>query len=123
MARPKLDLDEGQIFKLASIQCTMGEIAAVMKCSVDTLENRYSEVIKRGREDGKSSLRKAQFKKALEGNATMLIWLGKFYLGQKEEINFTSSEPDVRALLEKWEVTAKKKGSYKYPGKSEKPGE
>jgi hypothetical protein len=99
----------------------MGEIAAVMKCSVDTLENRYSEVIKIGREEGKQSLRRAQWKKALEGNPAMLIWLGKFYLGQKEEINFTSSEPDVRALLEKWEVTAKKKSDFTHLGKPQKP--
>ena len=121
--RPKKELDAEQIRELASIQCTDSEIAAVMRVHVDTIRDNYSTIIKEGREDGKKSLRRAQFKKALEGNPAMLIWLGKFYLGQKEEINFTSSEPDVRALLEKWEVTAKKKGSYQYPGKPEKAGE
>jgi hypothetical protein len=120
-ARPKKDLDIEQIKELAHIQCTMTEIAAVMRCSVDTLERKYADVIKEGKENGKKSLRRAQFAKALEGNPAMLIWLGKFYLGQKEEINFTSSEPDVRALLERWEVTAKKKSDYSRIGKPDKP--
>ena len=111
--RPKLVLDERQIRELASIQCTMGEIAAVMGCSVDTLDRNYAEIISRGRDEGKMSLRRAQWNKAVkDGNPAMLIWLGKFYLGQKEEINFTSSEPDVRALLEKWEVVAKRKSDF-----------
>ena len=42
----------------------------------------------------------------------MLIWLGRFHLSQREEINFTSSEPEVRQLLEQWEVAAKKKSSF-----------
>jgi hypothetical protein len=84
MARPRLELDEDQIEKLAMINCSLAEIASVMRCSVDTLE-RYSEVIKRGRENGKSSLKKKQFEVAMKGNVTMLIWLGKIVLGQKEE--------------------------------------
>lgn len=112
VGRPKKELDVEQIRELAMIQCTDGEIAAVMRVSVDTITRNYAEMIKEGRENGKSSLRRAQYKLALTGNAQMLIWLGRFYLGQKEEINFTSSEPDVRALLEKWEVSAKKKSEF-----------
>lgn len=119
--RPRKELDIEQIKELAHIQCTDTEIAAVMRCSVATLHDNFFEIIKEGREHGKMSLRRAQFKKALEGNPAMLIWLGKFYLGQKEEINFTSSEPDVRALLEKWEVTAKKKSDYTHLGRAQKP--
>jgi len=120
MGRPKKELDEEQIRELASIQCTNGEIAAVMRCNVDTLHDRFSDVIKDAREAGKTSLRRAQFKKAMEGNPALLIWLGKFYLGQKEEINFTSNEPDVKALLEKWDITVKKKSDFSKIGKVEK---
>jgi len=119
--RPKKELDAEQIKELALIQCTDSEIAAVMRVNVDTIRDNYSAIIKEGREHGKSSLRRAQFKKALEGNPAMLIWLGKFYLGQKEEITFTSSEPEVRQLLERWEVTAKKKADFSKLGKAEKP--
>ena len=42
----------------------------------------------------KTSLRRAQFELAMKGNPTMLIWLGKQYLGQKErtEVKFNASE-------------------------------
>jgi hypothetical protein len=102
--RKRLELDERQIHALAEIQCTMIEIASVMGCSVDTLERRFADVIKNGRESGKSSLRRMQFKKAMEGNPTMLIWLGKHYLGQKEEVRLSTNEPEVRRLLAMWET-------------------
>ena len=104
MARPKLSLNVVQIKKLAEIQCTMSEIASVMDCSVQTLENSYLDIIKGAREGGKSSLRRAQWKKAMEGNPALLIWLGKHYLDQKESVNLTTSnEPEVRRLLNQWE--------------------
>ena len=52
MARPKLSLNVVQIKKLAEIQCTMSEIASVMDCSVQTLENSYLDIIKGAREGG-----------------------------------------------------------------------
>jgi len=97
--RKRLELDERQIHSLAEIQCTMIEIASVMGCSVDTLERRFADTIKSGRELGKSSLRRMQFKKAMEGNPTMLIWLGKHYLEQREEVRMSTNEPEVRRLL------------------------
>ena len=41
----------------------------------------------RGFAAGKMRLRKAQYRKALEGNPVMLIWLGKNVLGQKDDPN------------------------------------
>ena len=38
------------------------------------------------RDRGLLSLRRAQIRAALDGNPTMLIWLGKQMLGQKEPI-------------------------------------
>ena len=84
MARPKLLINEDQVHKLAAINCTMEEIAAVLDCSVDTLERRFAEIIKKGRDSGKMSLRRKQFEVALGGNVGMLIWLGKQLLGQKD---------------------------------------
>jgi AraC-like DNA-binding protein len=84
MARPKKVVDAEQVRQLAAIQCSVEEIGAVVGCSPDTLQRRFAAVIKEGRENGKSSLKKAQFKAALAGNTSMLIWLGKVVLGQKE---------------------------------------
>jgi len=83
-------------------------------CSVDTLERHYADVISEGREGGKASLRRAQWKKAVDdGNPSLLIWLGRFYLGQREEVTLNAgSETEVRKLLENWEVSAKKKTTF-----------
>ena len=48
IGRPRLQLDEEQIINLAKINCTMNEIASVMKCSVDSLERNFADIIKRG---------------------------------------------------------------------------
>lgn len=105
-----MQLDERQIKELSNMQCTMGEIAAVMGCSVDTLERRYAEVIKSGREAGKTSLRRAQWNKAIkDGNPSMLIWLGKHYLDQHDEIKLSATqEPEVRKLMNKLEYMGRK---------------
>lgn len=101
--RPKMKLDEQQIFQLAAFQCTLDEIAAVMKCCVETLVNNYKDLIHKGKEAGKTSLRRAQFRAAMNGNAAMLIWLGKQYLDQKDQREAISTfEPEVRQLLNKW---------------------
>ena len=44
-----------------------------------------------GNSSGKSSLRRAMYTKALEGNVVMQIWLSKQYLGMKERVE-TSEE-------------------------------
>ena len=120
VGRPRIELDERQIVELAKLQCSNEEIASVMGVSADTIVNNFSEAISRGREMGKVSLRKAQWDKAVkDGNPQMLVWLGRFYLRQREEISFSSSESDVRALLSQWEVTAKRR-SYFDRGRQQK---
>ena len=103
--RPRKDLDHKILRGLAEIQCTMIEIASVLNVSVDTLERNYADIIRQGKERGKSSLRRAQYKKAMEGHPAMLIWLGKHYLDQKDTVNLQSmsAEPDVRRLLQRWD--------------------
>lgn len=98
--RPKLDLDVVQIRELASMDCTMDEIASVLRCSVDTLHNNYSAYIKEGRESGRASVRKAQFDVAVKKhNPTMLIWLGKIRLGQREiDLDEQSQKGDVQEI-------------------------
>lgn len=84
MGRPRKVINEEQVVRLAKIHCTYEEIAAVVGCSTDTLKRRFADRIERGREAGKSSLRRLQFRAARKGNAALLIWLGKQHLGQKD---------------------------------------
>lgn len=82
--RPRLELDERQIFELAKINCTMKEIADVMDCSVSTLEKSFSGLINKGKASGKTTIRRAMWKAGIKGNVTMLIWLSKNLLGMHE---------------------------------------
>jgi hypothetical protein len=75
------------VYRLANIGCTDREIALWFDMSESTLRYNFSEILEKGREDLKQSLRRAQLKLALNGNAVMLIWLGKNILGQQENPN------------------------------------
>lgn len=92
MARPKKQVDEALLEKLASIQCTNEELANMVGVSIDTLLRRYATLIKRARDNGRKSLRRMQWEAAQKGNVTMLIWLGKQYLGQKDKIDFSEDD-------------------------------
>lgn len=87
----KIDLDV--VRRSAGIGCTVGEIAAVLGLSRATLYNymesnpEVQEAIDFGRENGRGTLRRMQWSGAESGNATMLIWLGKQLLGQREVTN------------------------------------
>ena len=90
--KPKLTLSDellAQLRALGGIQATVEECAAVLQVSLRTLQNFFIEcpdakdAHEAGKDNGKASLRRKQFAMA-ETNATMAIWLGKQYLGQKD---------------------------------------
>ena len=89
--RPRLEFDLRLVEDLGKIQSTQSELAAVLGCHLDTVKDRlrndpeFSAAYEKGLENGKSSLRRIQWKSALGGNTTMQIWLGKQYLGQQDK--------------------------------------
>ena len=85
--RPKKQIDYTTVEKLANIQCTQEEIASFLGVSSRTLlrDEKFKELFSKGRENGKMSLRRIQWKHA-EKSATMAIWLGKQYLGQTDKL-------------------------------------
>jgi hypothetical protein len=89
----KYKIDHDLVFKLASIHCSYEEIANVVGTSVPTLKKRFSNIIEKGRAEGKKSLRRAQFEAAVEKkDVRMLIWLGKQLLGQTDNTNDTEGQ-------------------------------
>ena len=94
--RPQHQLDYVTLDKLCGIMCTKEEIASLMEIDEDTLHNAlvrdghggFSVYYKNKSANGKMSLRRVQYQAAIEGNTTMLVWLGKQHLGQvdKQEI-------------------------------------
>jgi len=73
-----------EVFKLAQIGCKDTEIADWFGIDSNTLRYNFSAELTKGRAALNQSLRRAQINTALSGNATMLIWLGKQYLGQSD---------------------------------------
>ncbi len=96
--------DEQTLHKLrvlAEIQTTQGEAASVLGVSRKTL-NRFLKrdaaagaAWEAGRAAGLVTLRKNQFRIA-ETNATMAIWLGKQYLGQRDQPRGASTPESLR---------------------------
>jgi hypothetical protein len=80
-------INPDDVYRLAAIGCTTTEIARWFSIPEQTIRYNFSDIITNGREDLKQSLRHAQLKVALSGNAAMLIWLGKQILGQQENPN------------------------------------
>lgn len=90
--RPLTDIRKEEFEKLCAIQCTKPEIADWFRCSEDTIDRwcyreygvSFAVIYAQKRSVGRISLRRRQFQTAEKGNASMLIWLGKQYLGQTE---------------------------------------
>jgi hypothetical protein len=109
--RPKIQLDYNAIEKLSMMMCTQQEIASYLGCSVDTLQRdeKFCGLYKKGQDNGKMSLRRMQWESAKKGNVTMQVWLGKQYLGQRDNIEIESKElTKVEELLNKIDEEAKK---------------
>lgn len=111
VGRPRANIDRHQFESLCGLQCTQEEICnffgitdkTLTRWCRETYGKRFSEVFREKRELGRVSLRRNQWKLA-EKNATMAIFLGKNYLGQKDvqDINqeFTLLDKEASKLDE-----------------------
>lgn len=116
--RPRKEIDYDTLGKLCAIFCTGDECAEILGMSYETLNNRLREdfadaieadpdnvpdhladgfldYFKKHSARGRASLRKTQFKLATDDkkpNPTMLIWLGKQHLGQKDKVDHSSGD-------------------------------
>lgn len=99
--RPLTVINWKQVDQMCGIRCTGEEQAAILGISYDTLEAAckrekkmsFPDYFAQKSANGKMSLRRKQYSQAMEGNTTMLIWLGKNWLGQtdKQEIKQEAS--------------------------------
>ncbi len=85
-------IDLVELEKLCALQCTDEDIAAWFGCATKTIQRRkdeatFAEVMERGRGKGRVSLRRKQMELALAGDKTMLVWLGKQLLGQRDRFD------------------------------------
>ena len=77
-------IDRDLVFKLACIQCSDQEIAEVVGTSAANLRKRFSSLLDKGKEQGKQSLRRAMWEKAMNGDTRVQIFLSKQYLGMRD---------------------------------------
>tara|TARA_R110000737_G_scaffold350326_1_gene388956 strand:- start:303 stop:644 length:342 start_codon:yes stop_codon:yes gene_type:complete len=83
--RPKIDLDQEQVKRLAELQCTRKEIAYILGCSIDTIKRNAQDSLDYGYAAGKIKLRRAMFRNACENhNAAVQIFLAKNLLGMSD---------------------------------------
>lgn len=95
VGRDKKIIDPEDVQGLAEIGCNDREIADWFGIAENTLRYNFSAELTKGKEGLKQKLRRAQLRVALDGNATMLIWLGKNILLQSD--NPTQTQ-DVKPL-------------------------
>ena len=123
MARPKsIDINnpevKTQVELFGQLCATQQEMADWFDCTLRTIEREMSvlkdeggkpvlddngnetisefcRVYKKAQAKSKTSLRRIQMSKALEGDNVLLIWLGKQLLNQKDRQDFTSGDKPI----------------------------
>ena len=93
--KPLEDIDAEVVERLASIHCTVPEIASVVGCSKKTIERFFMSEVRHGRQHGKMSLKRTMFKIALGGDTKMLIWLSKQHLGMKDNRHVADEQKQI----------------------------
>jgi hypothetical protein len=103
--RKRNPIDLVALEAMCSVFATDVEIASFFGVHVDTIGNLkkrepYASTIAKGKAKGKLSLRRAQFDAAIKGNATMLVWLGKQVLGQRDELEVLGASAGAPPKIE-----------------------
>ncbi len=104
--RPYKDIDRALFEKLCGIHCTEAEICDVLDTTDKTLSGwckrtyrlSFSDAYKKFAAHGNASLRRAQYQAAVAGNPTLLIWLGKQYLDQRDDAGARAEEAAQSAV-------------------------
>jgi hypothetical protein len=108
MTKPQIPIDWKIVDELLMCGCLGTEVAAHFGIHPDTLYLRCDELYKmtfsayaaQKRSHGQAMVRLAQFQKALgmskKGDNTLLIWLGKNMLGQKDQPTAMDVTDDVK---------------------------
>lgn len=100
--RTKRDISvEKQVEKLAAYGLNNKEIAEVLGFDDSTLKRKFEKFLIKGKANLKEKLKRKQIAVAMQGNVSMLIWLGKQYLDQSEKVVETG---DYQIVLKRKQV-------------------
>ena len=93
IGRNKTVIPEEQVAYLAGIHCTNKEMADFFDVPLQTFVDNFRDIITKNHQLTKQRLRKAQLDLALnKHDKTMLIFLGKVLLGQREDAIDTAED-------------------------------
>lgn len=90
--KPKIEIDLGEVERLASLGLTQEQIAAGLGISETTLRSRkkenadFADAIKRGQAKGIGSVANVLYEKAMSGDVASLIFYLKARGGWKETV-------------------------------------
>ena len=84
VGRNKTVIPEDQVAQLSQYHCTNKEMADFFDVPLQTFMDNFRDIIVKNRLITKQRLRKKQIEVAMNGDKTMLIWLGRNMLGQSE---------------------------------------
>jgi hypothetical protein len=113
MSRPEIPINWEEVDYMLKCGCLGTEIAAVFcmhpksfyKRVEDKFEMTFTEYSQEKRAIGEKALRQKQYEKAMglteTGDNTLLIWLGKNRLGQRNEDKMTVVTQEQQATLDK----------------------
>lgn len=99
--RPVFELPLKEFKDLCKLHCTLLEIAGWYDVEPETIERaikrqlnmNFSDAFKKYSAAGKISLRRAQWLQATDKqNISMLIWLGKQYLDQRDHVEHSGND-------------------------------
>jgi len=110
--RPLKDISEEEVLKLASFGATYEEMAHFFQCDKQTLQNRFLDAIHAGHAEAKMSLRRKRMAIAMNDDhkqqASMLMFLSKVWLGEKEYSYVIGSKEEGAAPIQIEFITTNK---------------
>ncbi len=111
--RPEIPIDWNKVDELLVGGCTGVQVAAYIGMHPETFYDRcvkengtnFTDYAYPKKQKGNSLLHSKQLEVALSGNVTMLIWLGKQRLGQREDPVSEENQPktDIDKLIKFFE--------------------
>lgn len=107
MSRPKANIDWKKVDNLLKAQCDGVGIAGILGIHPNTLylavesefKISFSEYSAQKKSEGKELLRAKQFESAMSGDKTMLVWLGKQYLEQRDKSDNNNNNTETAKII------------------------
>ena len=105
--RPKYVIDWSLVDELLEADCEGTEVAAYLGIAADTLYDRcvkengviFSAYLREKKAKGNTTLKQKQYETAMDGDKTMLIWLGKNRLNQRDKLDHDVSIQEYTVKL------------------------